>query len=148
MWSLDMATKTIKENIMRYFNDVVGKGDLVSIDDLVHPEARDMSGEWPNGREGFRRHISWFHSSFDISNITVERIITDGEYAVVYWNVKGRHIGHAFGVEPSGKEIENSAISTLGFLDGKIFEYQVMFDMMNFFVQVGNLGSWAKYFPN
>lgn len=127
-----MASKTIKENIMRYFSEVVGNGNLEPINDLVHPQAKDLSGEWPDGREGFRQHISWFHSAFDISNITVERIITDGKYAAVYWRVKGRHIGDAFGLEPSGKQIENSAISTLRFLDGKIFEYEVMFDMLFF----------------
>jgi predicted ester cyclase len=107
-----------------------------------------LSGEWSDGKEGFREHISWFHSAFDISNLDIERIITDEEHAVVYWRVEGRHIGPAFGIEPSGKEIKNSAISTLRFLDGKIFEYEVLFDMMNFFVQVGDLGSLTRYFTN
>jgi predicted ester cyclase len=143
-----MATDIIRDSAIRYFNDVVGKGDLEPINDLVHSEAKDLSGKWSDGKEGFREHISWFHSAFEISNLDIERIITDEEYAVVYWRVKGRHIGLAFGISPSGKEIENSAISTLRFLDGKIFAYEVLFDMMNFFVQVGDLGSLARYFTN
>ena len=143
-----MATQTNKENAICYFNDVVGKGNLEPINDLVHPEAKDLSGEWSTGKEGFREHISWFHSSFDVSNIEIERLIADEEYAVIYWRVKGRHIGPAFGIEPSGKKIENTAISILRFREGKIIEYEVMFDMMNFLIQVGDLGSWARYFTN
>lgn len=143
-----MVAKTIKDNAIRYFNDVVGKGNLELIDDLVHPEAEDLSGEWSTGKEGFREHISWFHSAFDISNVDIERLITDEEYAVVYWRVKGHHIGPAFGIEPTGKEIANSAISILRFLEGKIITYDVRFDMMNFLVQAGDLGSWARYFTS
>lgn len=143
-----MAANVITDNVMRYFNDVVGNGDLELINELVHPQAKDLSGDWPAGREGFRQHMSSFHSAFDITSVTVDRIITDGKHAAVYWRVKGRHIGRAFGIEPGGKEIENSAISTLRFLDGKISEYKVMFDMLNFLAQAGDLGLWAKYFNN
>ncbi|MFO7546679.1 MAG: ester cyclase [Trueperaceae bacterium] len=143
-----MATHGIKDKAVRYFNEVVGKGDLEPIDELVHSEAKDLSGIWSDGKEGFREHISWFHSAFDVSSLDIERVITDGEHAVVYWRVKGRHVGPAFGVEPSGKEIENTAISTLRFQDGRIIEYEVSFDLMNFFVQVGDLGSLARHFAN
>jgi predicted ester cyclase len=143
-----MATDTIKDSATRYFYDVVGKGELELIDDLVHPEAKDLSGQWSTGKEGFREHIAWFHSAFEIHKLDIERIIADDEYAVVYWRVKGRHIGPAYGVEPSGKEIENTAISTLRFLDGKISEYEVMFNMLSIFVQLGDLGSMARYFTS
>lgn len=118
-----MSTHAIKDVAIRYFHDVVARGDLGAIDDLVHPEAKDASVRWSDGREGFREHISWFRSAFDISNLDVERIIADEEYAVVYWRLRGRHVGPAFGIEASGKEIENSAISTLRFRDGSIVEY-------------------------
>lgn len=141
-----MAANIIKDCAIRFFNEVVYKGDLERINDLVHSKAKDLSGEWSDGKEGFREHFSQWHSAFDISDLEIERVIADEEYAVIYWRVKGRHIGPAFGIEPSGKEIENSAISTLRFLDGKIFEYEVLFDMVNFYIQVGDLGYLARHF--
>jgi len=140
-----MSEDNNRESAIRYFNDVVGAGNLELIEELVHPEAQDLSGEWPKGQEGFREHISWFHSAFELE-IAIDRVIADEEYAVVYWRVKGRHVGPAFGIEPSGKVIENSAISTMRFRDGQIIEYEVMFNMFNFFIQLENLGSWAGYF--
>ncbi|MEA3438644.1 MAG: ester cyclase [Chloroflexota bacterium] len=140
-----MSVDTNRDTAVRYFNEVVGAGNLELIEELVHPEAQDLSGEWPAGREGFREHISWFHSSFELE-ITIDRVIAGEEYAVVYWTVRGRHVGLAFGIEPSGKVVENSAISTMRFRDGLIVEYEVMFNMINLFVQLESLGSWAVYF--
>ena len=140
-----MPPDTNRDIAVRYFDEVVGAGNLELIEELVHPDARDLSGDWPKGREGFREHISWFHSSFELE-IAIDRVIADEEYVVVYWRVKGRHIGPAFGIEPSGKVVENSAISTLRFRDGLILEYEVLFNMMKFFVQLESLGSWASHF--
>jgi predicted ester cyclase len=140
-----MSADINKDIAVRYFGEVVGGGKLELIEELVHPDARDLTGEWSKGREGFREHISWFHSSFELE-IAIDRVIADEEYVVVYWRVMGRHIGTAFGIEPSGKVIENSAISTLRFRDGLIVEYEVLFNMMNLFVQLESLGSFASHF--
>ena len=140
-----MSMNTNRDSAVRYFNDVVGAGNLELIDELVHPEAQDLSGEWSKGQEGFREHISWFHSTFELE-IVVDRVIADEEYVVVYWRVKGRHIGPAFGIEPSGKVVENSAISTMRFRDGLIVEYEVMFNLINLLVQLEDLGAWAGNF--
>jgi len=145
MESSTKSPDTNRDIAVRYFNEVVGAGNLELIEELVHPDAQDLSGEWSKGREGFREHISWFHSSFELE-IAIDRIIADEEYVVVYWRVKGRHIGPAFGIEPSGKVVENSAISTLRFRDELIVEYEVLFNMMKFFVQLEDLGSWASSF--
>ena len=140
-----MSADRNKEIALRYFNEVVGKGDLNLIDEMVHPEAHDQAGEWSPGQAGFREHIAWFHSAFDLS-IEVDRVIADEEFAVVYWTVEGTHIGPAFGLEATGKYIKNTAISTLRFQENQIIEYQVLFDMMSFLIQAGSLGSWASYF--
>jgi hypothetical protein len=49
-----MAANIIKDRAIRYFDDVVGRGDLEPIDDFVHPDAKDLSREWSDGKEGFR----------------------------------------------------------------------------------------------
>lgn len=140
-----MSVATNRDSAVRYFNDVVGAGHLEPIEELVHPEAQDLTGEWSKGREGFREHISWFHSSFELE-IAIERVIADEEYVALYWKMKGRHVGPAFGIEPSGKFIENSAISTMRFRDGLIVEYEVMFNAINVLVQLESLGAWAGKF--
>jgi predicted ester cyclase len=142
-----MSIDTNRDTAIRYFNDVVGAGNLELIDELVQPEAQDLTDEWQIGQEGFRDHISWFHSAFDLK-IEIDRVLADNEYVVVYWRVKGHHIGRAFGIEPTGKLIENSAISTMRFRDGLILEYEVLFNMINLFAQLGSLGSYSSYFQN
>ena len=72
----NMSVDTNRDSAVRYFNDVVGAGNLKLIEELVHPEAQDLSGEWSKGREGFREHISWFHSSFE-PEIAIDRVIAD-----------------------------------------------------------------------
>jgi predicted ester cyclase len=142
---VNMSADRNKEIALRYFTEVVGKANLDLIDELVHPQGQDRAGEWPPGPEGFREHIDWFHSAFDLS-IEVDRVIADEEHAVVYWRVQGLHVGPAFGVKATGKQIKNSAISTIIFRDGLIFEYEVLFDLLRFLIQVESLGSWASNF--
>jgi ketosteroid isomerase-like protein len=141
-----MCVHSNRDVAIRYFNDVIGGGDLALVEELVHPEAQDLSGPWSQGREGFRDHISWFRMAFE-PEITVERVVADEEYAVVHWRAKGRHVGSAFGIEPTGRPIENSMISTMRFQDGMIAAYEVMFDMLRFLVQVRCLGPWESKFP-
>jgi predicted ester cyclase len=142
-----MCVHSNRDVAIRYFNDIVGEGKLALIQQLVHPEAQDLSGQWSKGREGFYEHISWFRMAFE-PEITVERVVADEEYAVVHWKAKGRHAGPAFGIEPTGRPVENSMISTMRFQDGMIAEYEVMFDMLKFLVQVGCLGPWESKFAS
>jgi hypothetical protein len=132
---------------MCYITEVIGRGDLSLIEELVHPEAQDLSGPWAEGREGFREHISSFRMAFE-PEIMVERVVADEEYAVVHWRAKGRHVGPAFGIEPTGRPIENSFMSTMCFQGGMIASYEVMFDMLSFLVQVGCLGPWESKFAS
>ena len=142
-----MSAERNRELALQYFTEVVGKANLDLIDELVHPQAQDRAGEWSPGPEGFREHIAWFHSAFDL-RIEVDRVIADEEFAVVYWTVQGTHIGPAFGLEATGKYIKNTAISTLRFQENQIIEYQVLFDMMSLLIQAGSQGSWAGYFTS
>jgi ketosteroid isomerase-like protein len=141
-----MDVDSHRDVAIRFFDAIVGRGKLALIDELVHPEAQDLSGPWSEGREGFYEHISWFRMAFE-PEITVERVVADEEYAVVHWRAKGRHVGPAFGIDPTGRPIENSMVSTMRFQDGMIASYEVMFDMLKFLVQVGCLGPWESEFP-
>jgi predicted ester cyclase len=143
---MTMSVQSNRELAIRYVDEVIGEGNLVLIDELVHPEAQDLSGPWPPGPRGFREHIAGFRSAFE-PEIAVERVIADETYAAVYWRAEGRHVGAAFGIEPTGRAVENSFISTLRFRDGMILHYEVMVDMLTFLVQVGTLGPWAGEFP-
>jgi ketosteroid isomerase-like protein len=140
-----MSADSNRNLAIRYVRDVIGEGNLARIDALVHPEARDLSGPWSEGRQGFREHIAGFRHAFEPA-VTIERVVADEEYAVVYWEAKGRHVARAFGIEPTGKPVENSFISTLRFREGRIVEYHVMVDMLRFLIQVGTLGPWADEF--
>jgi ketosteroid isomerase-like protein len=140
-----MSVNANRDLAIRYVNDVIGEGNLALIDELVHPEAQDLSGPWPPGPQGFYDHISSFRQAFE-PEITIERVIADQEYAAVYWGAKGRHVGLAFGIEATGLPVENSFISTLRFQDGRIVAYEVMVDMLNFLVQIRRLGPWARVF--
>jgi len=143
---MTMAVDSNRELAIRYVKEVIGEGNLALIDDLVHPEGQDLGGSWPAGPPGFREHIAWFRSAFE-PEVTIERVIADQEYAAVYWQAKGRHVGAAFGIEPTGRSVENSFISTLRFRAGLIVAYEVMVDMLTFLVQVGTLGPWGSEFP-
>ena len=143
---MTMGVDANRDLAVRYLNDVVGGGQMALIDELVHPEAQDLSGPWSKGRAGFREHILSFRSAFH-PQVSIQRVIADEEYTAVYWMGKGRHVGRAFGIEPTGKRVENDFISTLRFRDGMIVQYEVMVDMLRLLVQLECLGPWESKFP-
>jgi len=140
-----MSVDSNRNMAIRYVDEVIGGGNLALIDELVHPEGQDLSGPWPPGREGFRQHIASFRSAFD-PRVAIERVIADETHAAVYWVGKGRHVGPAFSIEPTGVAVENDFISTLRFRDGLIVAYEVMVDMLRLLVQLGTLGPWESKF--
>jgi steroid delta-isomerase-like uncharacterized protein len=71
---------------------------------------------------------------------TVDRVISDGNFAVVQWRGAGNFTGAAFqGIDPTGKHIETRGVDIFEIEGDKIVRNTVYYDGASFARQVGML---------
>lgn len=70
--------------------------------------------------------------------VTIEDMLAADEKVALRWTMTGTHKGEPmFGVEPSGQEVELTAIEINGFEDGKLIETWRQSDQLGLVQQLG-----------
>ncbi|WP_435363710.1 ester cyclase [Haloarchaeobius sp. DYHT-AS-18] len=76
--------------------DVFVAGNIDRVDDLFTPDAAlhlDCWGTGVTGRRALRRHVTRQHEIFSDCEATVESLVIDGDEAIAYCTMRGRHTG-------------------------------------------------------
>jgi predicted ester cyclase len=122
----------------RLYEEVINRGRLDVLDDIVAEHGRDRAGgeRWSAGREGFVQHITWLRQAVENAHVTVTELIAEGDRVVVYWRLEGVHRGELFGVPATGRPIDGDSISTVTVRDGRIVDYAVLPDRQQFIRQL------------
>ena len=140
---------TIEDNksiVRRVFVELIGRGNLGLLEDLVAPDILDhaaLSAGWLPGRDGFRQHVTWFRSTCPDMQITVDDLVAEGERVIAFWTFRGAQQGEFWGVQPTGRPVVGSAISALRVQHGQVVEYAVRPDHLGIFLQLGSLGRYT-----
>jgi steroid delta-isomerase-like uncharacterized protein len=127
--------------IRRFYEDVIGNGQLdlvdeLSTDDFVEHE-EGLPGQ-PPGREGARFFVSAFREAFpDIRPKTVGPTLVDGDLEAAHVVLTGTHNGDLMGVAATGKTVEFGGIDIIRVEDGKVAEHWGVTDTMRLMQQVG-----------
>jgi steroid delta-isomerase-like uncharacterized protein len=129
--------------IRRFYDDVVGKGELNLIDELTTDDLVDheegLPGQ-PPGREGVKFFVNTLRDAFpDISTKTVEPTLADGDLEAARVVVTGTHEGELLGVAPTGNTVEIEGIDIIRVEDGKVAEHWGITDTMSLMQQLGAL---------
>lgn len=130
------------EIIMRFNQDVFGKGKVELIDELVHEDFVDHTGmEGPMDREGLKSFVQAVHGAASDWDTTVERVLVDGDEVAWRWRMRGTHTGEFMGIPPSGNVVEVTG-NDLGVMrDGKLAEQWGEMDMLSLLTQLGAIES-------
>ena len=129
--------------IRRFYEDVIGKGQLDLVDTLTTEDIIDheegIPGQ-PPGREGIKFFVSAFREAFpDIRPKTVGPTMVDGNLEAAHVVLTGTHNGDLMGVAATGKTVEFGSIDMIRVEDGKVAEHWGVTDAMSLMQQVGAL---------
>jgi steroid delta-isomerase-like uncharacterized protein len=129
--------------IRRFYDDVVGNGEVNLIDELTTDDLVDheegLPGQ-PSGREGVKFFVNTFREAFpDVSTRTVGPTLVDGELEAARVVVTGTHKGEFLGVPPTDKAVEIEGIDIIRVEDGKVAEHWGVTDTMGLMQQLGAL---------
>lgn len=139
-----MATQESNADVFRrYLKDVWEGGRLDTLDDFFAPDFLNHNPVpgLPANRDGERRLVEMFREAFSSFTTNVETAVPEGERLAARWTAKGTHTGTFAGVPPTGIEITMIGIEFLRFVDGKIAEVWINFDMAGLLQQLGVIPS-------
>jgi steroid delta-isomerase-like uncharacterized protein len=126
--------------IQEFYDEMLTKGNLDKIDDLVTDDVVDheqgMPGQ-PEGKEGVRFFVNAMREAFSDLKATTEVSLESGDLACARCTITGKHTGEFMGVPASDKPIEVEGIDIIRIEDGKCAEHWGVTDMMSLMQQIG-----------
>jgi steroid delta-isomerase-like uncharacterized protein len=121
-----LKTESAEENkriAERLFEEVMNRGNLQAIDDLVAEDYKlnDPQG-LPAGRDGVHAMVGMFRTGFPDLRMSVEEMVGERDMVAIRWIGTGTHRGEFMGLSPTGEQVQVRGTSLLRFRDGKISE--------------------------
>ncbi len=118
-----MSTEENKKAVRRVFEEIMNKGDLRAVDELVADDYRVSEPPGiPPGKEGFRALVNMYRTAAPDLKMTIEDMIAEGDQVATRWTATGTMTGEMMGIPPSGQKVTFNAISWLRLKGGKIAE--------------------------
>lgn len=133
--------RTPKDTLTQLYDDVWNGSNPDTATELVHEEYhihnRELAAEM-QGSALYRALASGTRDIFPDMTVTIEdMVVADGKIAL-RWMMTGTHEGGPmFNVEPTGQEVELTAIEINRFKDGKLIETWTQSDQLGLVQQLG-----------
>jgi len=128
------------ELIQRFYDEMLGEGDLSKLDELVTDEVVDheegLPGQ-PEGKEGVIFFVNALRGAFSDIKATIGQSLESGDLATAQVTLTGKHTGDWMGVPASDKSFEIQAIDIIRVEDGKCAEHWGVTDNMALMMQIG-----------
>ena len=123
-----MSIEENKKAVRRMFEEVMNKGDLQAVDELVADDYRlNEPPGFPPGKEGLRALANMYRTGAPDLHMTVEDMIAEGDQVAVRWTATGTQTGEMMGLPPTGQRLQFRAISWLRMKGGRIAEEWTQF---------------------
>jgi steroid delta-isomerase-like uncharacterized protein len=99
--------------VRRYFNEVMNRGELDAVDEIVDPHFHYIVQSKPEpfrGAEGFKGLVRDIRRAFPDIRFEIAGETVEGDKVAVRRKVGGTHKGEFFGAAPTGQFVEASGI--------------------------------------
>jgi steroid delta-isomerase-like uncharacterized protein len=134
-----MSTEENKALVQRFYEEVLNKGNLGVIDELLSADVVDNSVApgTVSGIEGAKQMIGMYRAAFPDIDVTIEDLIAEGDKVVSRYTLRGTQKGSFMGIAPTGKKITLTGIAVDRIFGGKCVEHWENFDQLGMMQQLG-----------
>jgi steroid delta-isomerase-like uncharacterized protein len=134
-----MSTEQNKATMHRVFEDVLSRGNLEIIPELIASEYRYQSplGLEAGGPEGFRDMVVAFRTAFPDLLCIIDNILAEGDYVALHYTMSGTFRGEFAGTKPTGKRFAFPGSIFVRLTNGKEAEAIGFYDTLSFYQQLG-----------
>jgi steroid delta-isomerase-like uncharacterized protein len=129
-----------KELVQRVFDEIVNKGNLDAVDELMTEDFVDHGpmGDVP-GREAFKQLVAQFRAAVPDLHCEVQNVIAEGDLAAWLVHTTGTHSGDQLGFPATGKTFETVSANMGRMRDGQAAEHWAEQGMFPMLMQLGVL---------
>jgi steroid delta-isomerase-like uncharacterized protein len=138
------STHYNKDLVLRFFTEVWNGRRMESLDSLLrfpYEIENLLTGSPPQhlNREEMELHIQEWFRAFPDLDVTLRKIIAEGDKVFVETRYAGTHLGNYRGIETTGKRIGVSVLAIFKFASGKLAGHAVMVDALGLYRQLGKI---------
>ncbi len=135
-----MSVEENKATVRRFYEEVMNKGKVDLLDELMDAEFDDhgeaLFGS-PHGREVIKQGIIATHSILPDLHVTIEDMIGEGDMVGVRGTMRCTHKGEWLGVAPTGNELTWKGIAMFRLANGRIMQRWFNSDGLSIVQQLG-----------
>ncbi len=128
------------ELIQEFYDEMLGKGNLDKVDEMVTDDVVDhqqgLPGQ-PEGKEGVVFFVKTMRDAFSDLRATLGPSLESGDLAAAEVTITGKHTGEFMGVPATDKSFEIKSIDIIRIEDGKCAEHWGVTDNMALMQQLG-----------
>jgi predicted ester cyclase len=125
----------------RTLEEIFPAADTGALAEVVHADVvnHELPPGLPQGLQGTQQVMQWLHRAFADLHYDIHQVIADGDTAVVYCTMRGRHVGEFMGVPPTQRSVAVKQVHIVRFEDGKGIEQWAVRDDLTLMRQLGVL---------
>jgi steroid delta-isomerase-like uncharacterized protein len=131
-----------RQLVSRYFAEVLSRGRLETIDELMRSDLVFHISTIPDGVRGidaYKDFVRTLRTAFPDGVFALERMIATETRAAARWTFKGTHRGPFLGVAPTGRTITDQGIDVFHLADGRITDIWANEDAFGLMKQLGSI---------
>ena len=134
-----MSTEIIagNKNAVEISFEAISSNDSDALDDVID---EDMTFSDPvteiEGLDDYKDYNRVILSAVPDMGAEVHEMVAEDDVVVVHFTFRGTHEGEYEGIEPTGNEVEGTAVMIDRLKDGKIIERTEEFDTLSWFQQL------------
>jgi steroid delta-isomerase-like uncharacterized protein len=91
------------------------------------------------GHEGFTRMFGGLLRAFPDARFIEDRLLVEGQEAVLFWTLEGTHQGKLMNIPPTGRPISVKGVSFFQFRDAKVARIDRIWDVAGVLRTIGLL---------
>ena len=134
-----MSLERNKQIIRQYYEDILSKGDIGLVDELIAPDYVAHHSGYPGyaDRDAFKEVLRMHRGAMPDMQVSVADLIAEGDRVVARFTTRGTHLGHFQGTAPTGGKVEATGIGIHRIRGGQVVEEWFEEDMATMLEQLG-----------
>ena len=133
------TTEENKAQFRRAYEEVLNRGDLSVVDELIAPDF--LNHEAPPGRdrgpESMRELATMLRTAFPDLRFTIEELVAEGDIVAGRLTMSGTHDGPLMGMPPTRRAVRQDHMHFVRYRDGKAVEHWGVRDDLGMMQQMG-----------
>lgn len=133
-----MSVEQNKKTARRFYEEVLNKGDIDTLDELAVSgyETHDPLPGQRTGLVGLKDRVNMLREGL-APQFTIQDVIAEGDKVVVRWTNSGTMVGEFLGMPANGKSFTIPGIDVYRLEGGKLAEHWHVVDALGQMMQIG-----------